>query len=304
MIYDLRVIIADCRLPIADLNRKSTIVNRKSPKGFTLIELVVVISVIALLMAILMPALSGARASSRTLACKSNLRQLLLAGLGYATENDGLCVPAASDLWDNAGLNRWHGRRDTLDEPFDPLRGPLAGYLADGRAKECPGKGDFIRGLSWNSNFEQGCGGYGYNMTYIGSRIWQNGVHSMQAWKDTYALTTRMTEISAPGQTLMFADTAMAKGRSSPAGGQGALIEYSFAEPPFTVYNRRPVTEFYMSPSIHFRHADRANVGWADGHVEPRKLTAFDNENAYGVTSAEMNLGWFEPINNTPFDLE
>jgi hypothetical protein len=134
-----------------------------------------------------MPALTAARSSSRALACKSNLRQLLIAGVGYATENDGFYVPAASDIWDNAGLLRWHGRRDTLDEPFDPLRGPLAGYLADGRVKECPAKVDFVKGLAWKTNFEQGCGGYGYNMTYIGSRLWQNGVHSTQTWKDVHA---------------------------------------------------------------------------------------------------------------------
>jgi len=278
-------------------NRQSQIANRKSLKGFTVIELVVVISVMAALCAILMPALAAARASSRALACKSNLRQLLIAGIGYATENDGFCVPAASDMWDNAGLHRWHGRRDTLNESFDPLRGPLAGYLADGRVKACPAKVGFVTGRDWNANFEQGCGGYGYNMTYIGSRIWQNGVHSTQSWKDAYALTTRTTEIASPGQTLMFADTAMANGQRS-------VIEYSFAEPPFTVYGGRPVTQFIMSPSIHFRHADRAAVGWADGHIDPRQIAEFDGTNAYGADSARMKLGWFEPINNTIFDLE
>ncbi len=293
--------IFDFRFSIFDLNRQLATGNRKSTReAFTLIELLVVTSVIALLMAILMPALAGARASSRTLACKSNLRQLLIAGIGYATENDGFYVPAASDIWDNAGLNRWHGRRATLDEPFDPLRGPLAGYLADGRVKECPARVTFVTGLQWSANFEQGCGGYGYNMTYIGSRIWQNGVYSMQTWKDTYALTARMTEIAAPGQTLMFADTAMTR----PQARGTSLIEYSFAEPPFTVYGGRPVTEFYMSPSIHFRHASRANVGWADGHIEPRRMAPSDRTNAYGVHSAGVRLGWFEPINNTLFDLE
>jgi prepilin-type N-terminal cleavage/methylation domain-containing protein/prepilin-type processing-associated H-X9-DG protein len=271
--------------------------NDRQTKAFTLIELLVVISVIALLMAILMPALAAARSGSRALACKSNLRQLLIAGVGYATENDGSYVPAASDMWDNAGLHRWHGRRDTLDEPFDPLRGPLAGYLADGRVKECPERVEFVKGRDWSASFEQGCGGYGYNMTYIGSRIWQNGLDSVQAWKDVYALTTRMTEIAAAGQTLMFADTAMANDRMS-------FIEYSFAEPPFTVHNGRPVTEFYMSPSLHFRHGARANTGWADGHVDPREMAKSGGANVYGVDSAQMKLGWFEPVDNSPYDLK
>jgi len=266
-------------------------------KAFTLIEILVVISVIALLIAILMPALAAARSLTRGLVCKSNLRQLLIASIGYATENDGFYVPAASDMWDSAGLHRWHGVRDTLDESFDASRGPLVGYLADGRVKECPAKVGFVKGEDWNTNFEQGCGGYGYNMTYIGSRIWQCGINGVQAWKESYARTTRMTEIAGPGETLMFADTAIANdGRS--------LIEYSFAEPPFTVSNGQTVIGFYMSPSIHFRHRGRANIGWADGHIEPREMAKFGDKNVYGVDSADMKLGWFEPINNTPFDLE
>jgi prepilin-type N-terminal cleavage/methylation domain-containing protein/prepilin-type processing-associated H-X9-DG protein len=263
------------------------------PKAFTLIELLVVISAMAVLMAILMPALGAARSESRSLACKSNLRQLLLASVGYATENDGFYVPAASDMWDDAGLNRWHGCRETRDDPFDPLLGPLVGYLADGRVKECPAKVDFVKGRDWSANFEQGCGGYGYNKTYIGSRLWQASVN----WKDSYARTTSMTEIASPGETVMFADTAMIKDSHS-------LIEYSFVEPPFTVLNGQPAAGFYLSPSIHFRHRGRADIGWADGHVSPRRMANFDGENAYGVQSAEMNLGWFDPIDNTLYDLE
>ena len=270
---------------------------KKESKAFTLIELLVVISIITLLTAILMPALGAARSGSRALACKSNLRQLLIASIGYATENDGFYVPAASDMWDNAGLHRWHGIRDALDEPFDPLRGPLIGYLADGRVKECPLKVEFVKGQDWNTNFEQGGGGYGYNMTYIGSRTAQSAVGSIQGWKDSYAMTVRMTEIAAPALTLMFADTAMANSGKS-------LIEYSFAEPPFTVRNGRPVTEFFMSPSIHFRHRGQANVGWADGHIGRRRMANTDDKNAYGVQSADINLGWFEPLNNTLFDLQ
>lgn len=56
--------------------------NRK--KGFTLVEILVVIAVIALLMAILLPALTRAREQAKTTICKSNLKQIGLAAYLYA----------------------------------------------------------------------------------------------------------------------------------------------------------------------------------------------------------------------------
>ncbi|MFC1760708.1 type II secretion system protein [Planctomycetota bacterium] len=57
-------------------------------KGFTLIELLVVIAVIAVLMGILMPALSMARKQAYGATCQSNLRQIGLAGELFAQDND------------------------------------------------------------------------------------------------------------------------------------------------------------------------------------------------------------------------
>lgn len=265
-------------------------------RAFTLVELLVVISTVALLLALLMPALAMARSQAHGLACRSNLRQLVLANVGYATENDGFYVPAASDMWDNAGRRRWHGVRESLSKPFEASKGPLAGYLADGQVNECPAHVNFVKSSDWNASFEQGCGGYGYNMAYLGSRLWDAGLSGEQAFQQAYARTTRAAEVANPAGTLMFADSAMANNATS-------LIEYSFAEPPFAVLNGQVFTEYRMSPSIHFRHGDVANVGWADGHAGSQSMARLDVTNAYGVNTAALRLGWFEPADNTPFDL-
>ena len=265
--------------------------------AFTLIELLVVISIIAILLGILMPALSAVRTGAQTLICKTNLRQLVLASISYAEENNGYNVPAASDMLEGPGLHRWHGTRDTLDDPFDFQRGPLFSYLTNSQVKECPLRLNFVKDQQWNTNFEQGCGGYGYNMTYIGSRLWEYGLKSEKDWIDAYAKTTRLSEIKMPARTLMFCDTAMSNEENT-------LIEYSFAEPPFAVQNGLPVTSFYMSPSIHFRHNNSANIGWADGHISDSQMAHKENTNAYGINSNNMELGWFDPIDNSLFDLK
>ncbi|MHC5164094.1 MAG: type II secretion system protein [Planctomycetota bacterium] len=78
--------------------------------AFTIIELLVVISIISLLTAILIPALAAVKNSSKMVLCKSNLRQLVLANQNYANDYHGYSVPGAFNL-DVANLHRWYGTK-------------------------------------------------------------------------------------------------------------------------------------------------------------------------------------------------
>jgi len=273
----------------------------KGKRGFSLVEVMVVVSTVSVVMAVTMPAINTARSRARAIVCRSNLRQLMLANIGYSNDHDGYYVSAASDLWmgANGGLHRWHGVRENINALFDAKKGPLAGYLADGKIKECPEKVNFTKDQGWVINFERGCGGYGYNMQYLGCRLWGNGITTFAAMHKAYAKTTNAMEVKRPAETLMFADTAFYKDY------QGAwyLIEYSFAEPPHYVMNG--ITDIaFSTPSIHFRHYGSANVGWADGHVEAKAMAKPILGDNYTAEMAKMNIGWFEPVDNTPFDLQ
>lgn len=242
-------------------NRRSAL--RTSHSAFTLIELLVVIAVIAILAAMLLPALSKSKSQAQRAGCESNLRQLGLATELYWDDNSGNCFYYDFTQMTENGMKGalwWFGWiQNSLPAPggaaegrraFDLSSGVLFRYLNGSDVRLCPSP-------VWNSPLFKLKGtnvifSYGYNQ-YLG--LSKNNPQNI-------------TRVSHPAETALFTDAAQVNNFQAPASPTHPMFEEWY-------YLDNAGTN-YSSPSYyphgHFRHSGKANVTFVDGHVDFEKM--------------------------------
>jgi prepilin-type N-terminal cleavage/methylation domain-containing protein len=144
-------------------------------RGFTLIELLVVIAVIAILMAILMPALQRVREQGKAVSCQSNMRQWALFFSLYTSDNNGRF---------HRGWNLGSEPRTSWMEVFRPY------YLQQRKVCFCPTattpdpRGGRFACVAWGPNFHDEYGSYGINL-YVTDPLpgKENGEPAARYWR-------------------------------------------------------------------------------------------------------------------------
>jgi prepilin-type N-terminal cleavage/methylation domain-containing protein/prepilin-type processing-associated H-X9-DG protein len=117
--------------------------------GFTLIELLVVIAIIAVLAAMLLPALSKAKTRAQMIACGSNLKQLQTGWLMYVPDNNDALPPDISGTNGQALPGSWTVGNAQMDTTVSNLQsGVLFKYVTSPGVFRCPADRALVRGTS------------------------------------------------------------------------------------------------------------------------------------------------------------
>jgi prepilin-type processing-associated H-X9-DG protein/prepilin-type N-terminal cleavage/methylation domain-containing protein len=244
-------------------------------RAFTVIELLVVISVVGVLMGVLMPSLARARQRSKAVSCLSNLRQLAIASQLYLNDNDGFYPIAYMNKFTDSEFisYAWDFTRIQKFVPFEQV--VIPGILWEGqtieKVQQCP---SFQGNANWLLDPYTG---YNYNTSYIG-----------HGQNETCVTPARDASIRRPAQCALFGDGEWASGAN-----KFMRAPWPSACDSFT---------YRYAGTQGYRHYGRTNVAYCDGHAATVK-ECYKNTEEDQVAEIAEGTGFLSP-DNSAYDLE
>ncbi len=246
--------------------------------GFTLVELLVVIGIIAVLISVLLPALNKARDQGNIVKCASNIRQLAMALTNYAAENKGKFPPNVN----SPALEWYHQDRlgkylpNTVVTPSGNIAGPIM---------VCPTTKDenVIRTYAMNQWASSISDQYVYNKTpdkraYPGSTYNPNPPFRGQLWgtgskgsSTLILMAERYVNIEYNGQ--LYTNSTIGFQGDKPGQRFLGIPGYTLAIVPFGSGNATTELDYSRHRQSKDKSAGnaakgRTNIAFADGHVE------------------------------------
>ena len=277
----------------------------RTGSGFTLVELLVVIGIVAVLIAILPPALNGARERANAIKCMSNLRQLGMAFVTYSTDNKGYVIPS----YTMTGIN---GGADVPLEGWAPIL-DRDGYIGGDRANDgsvfvCPSMLD-VEGMRGGQTGTDPGKPKGW-MDWPNLRLGMDNVPTTIPQRGFNKIIRVGYWINADnpigGAVVVQPDTFYTASVGYGPGANGLFINYTK-----TARFRRPSNLIVLSDGVYagrqrdnrigttnsrigYRHPNRsANVCFADGHADAIRGDRFPRAAGGSVTIADAQADNF-----------
>jgi prepilin-type processing-associated H-X9-DG protein/prepilin-type N-terminal cleavage/methylation domain-containing protein len=251
---------------------------KKGPRplisGFTLVELLVVIGIIAMLIGILLPALSRARETSKRVVCLSNLRQMAVAAQTYANNFKGFYPFAYWQTYSGTTTFTYCWDFTTISSPGVPdqvVLGLLWENSGNQKIQQCP---SFDGSANW---YEDPYTGYNYNTSYIG--------HSQDEdeAEDPIPVPAKPSQVRNAAQVALFGDGQYVAGADK-------FMRAPFPNPGDSNFSGR------YSGTQGFRHQKMTNVAFCDGHAD--SLRNCYTTNSDGAANVAPGTGFLSPDNS------
>ena len=224
-------------------------------EGFTLIELLVVIAIIAILAAMLLPALARAKTKAKTIACINNNRQISLAFIMYAGDNNEYLPPLNTGTWPGVTAVWWF---NVLDKGKY-----LTSSTVSNNVWRCPAvpQRDILRSVTLY--YKSPCEGYGP----VEGNTLLTGIIRYARRSDgrTPLGSMKLNQIKRPTQVWLMGDVGVPKtgltvDRLPPS---GYYTEITTKQP--NIFRGWAISP-YKQPAC--RHEGRAAFSFCDGHAE------------------------------------